>query len=327
VIGKPLEMLIPERFRAVHRRHFTGFAASEESARKIAAPRDLFGLRRNGEEFPAEASISKVGVGGVTLFSVVLRDVTERKKIEEALRRAVGARDQMLGIVAHDLRNPLASIVQSVNLAQQGSEPERLNRRLDLVARAAERMNHLIQGLLDVSLIEAGQFTVHGDRVNATDFVLEAVDLQAPLASSSGLAIRVEVAHDGAVLWADPERLHQVFENLIGNAIKFTEAGGSIRVSAAERDQDVLFSIADTGCGIAPENLPHVFDPAWQAVSRAGRLGAGLGLAITRGIVEAHGGRIWVESTLGRGSTFFFTIPKPPVDADHLMQPVRTLKA
>ena len=109
-----------------------------------------------------------------------------------------------------------------------------------------------------------------------------------------------------------------MFENLIGNAIKFTEAGGQITVNATRRNEDLLFSIADTGCGIPPESLPHVFEPFWQDVSRAGRLGAGLGLAITKGIVEAHGGRIWVESTVGRGSTFFFTIPKAPSDADYL---------
>jgi PAS domain S-box-containing protein len=328
VIGKPLEMLIPERLRAVHLRHFAGFVAGGEATRRIAERQNLFGLRRNGEEFPVEASISKVGVGGVTLFSVVLRDVTARKSIEAALRRAVAARDQMLGIVAHDLRNPLASIMQSAELAQRGPEPERLSKRLDMISRAAARMDHLIQGLLDVSLIEAGQLRIHGDRVNVSDLVFDAVEMQRPLASSSGLALRVDVARDGDVLWANRERLHEVFENLIGNAIKFTEAGGHITVSAAPREGEVQFSVADTGCGIPPESLTHVFDPYWQTVPRAGRLGAGLGLAITKGIVEAHGGHIWVESTPGRGSTFSFTIPRVPSDdADQLKLPVRTLKA
>src|SRR5262249_3770285 len=109
VIGQPLEMLIPERLRAVHRRHFADFAASPEAARKMGQRSDVYGLRRNGHEFPAEASISKVVVDGATLFSVVLRDITEPKVAEEALRRAVAARDEVLGIVAHDLRNPLTS--------------------------------------------------------------------------------------------------------------------------------------------------------------------------------------------------------------------------
>jgi PAS domain S-box-containing protein len=317
VVGRALEILIPERFRVIHRQHFAQFAAGHETARKMAQLQDVFGLRKNGEEFPAEASISKVVVGGMTLFSVVLRDVTERRSIEQALRRALSAQDHVLGIVAHDLRNPLTSIVQCVALVQRGSEPERLNKRLDIISRAANRMNHLIQGLLDVSLIEAGQLQIECERLRTADLVLEAVEMQTPLASSSGLELRVDLARDRGDLWGNRGRLHEVFENLIGNAIKFTEAGGYITVGAASRDQEILFWVADTGCGIAPENLNHLFDRLWQVIPRAGRLGAGLGLAITRGIVEAHGGRIWVESTAGRGSTFFFTIPRAPSDADH----------
>ena len=329
VIGKALDMLIPERLRDVHRRHFEQFAASDEAARKISQRQNVRGLRRNGEEFPLEASISKVVVGGVTLFSVVLRDITERKSIEEALQRAVTERDHVLGIVAHDLRNPLASIVQSVGLAEREPGHERVAKPLGIIARAARRMDHLIQGLLDVSLIEAGQLTIQGERVRTADFVHQMVELQAPLASASGLELRVDIASgdDDVSVWASRERLHEVFENVIGNAIKFTEAGGRITIGATSRDQDVLFSVADTGCGIAPENLAHIFDRFWQAVPRAGRLGAGLGLAITKGIVEAHGGRIWVESTAGRGSTFFFTIPTAPSDDDGATQAVRRLRA
>jgi PAS domain S-box-containing protein len=328
MIAKPLKMLIPERLHVAHEQQFAGFAAGQEASRIIGVRRDVIGLRRNGEEFPAEASISKVGVGGVTLFSVVLRDITERKKAEEALRRAVTARDQMLRIVAHDLRNPLTSIVHSAAFAQRGGEQEQLDKRLNTISRAAVRMNDLIQGLLDVSLIESGQLKIERERVSASDLVRDAVEMQTPLASSSGLDIRIEVAHDGDVLWANRERLHEVLENLIGNAIKFTAAGGHITIGATSRDGDVLFSVSDTGCGIPLKDLPYVFEPFWQAVPKAGRLGAGLGLPITKGIVDAHGGRIWVESTVGRGSTFFFTIPKaPPSDADHEKHAVRRLKA
>jgi PAS domain S-box-containing protein len=320
VLGKPLDMLIPERPREIHRQHVADFAASHDTTRRMAQPQDVFGLRKSGEEFPAEASISKIVVGGVTLFAVVLRDITERKNTEAALRRAMTAREQVLGVVAHDLRNPLTSIVQCVFLARRGREPERLDNRLDIISRAAARMNHLIQGLLDVSLIEARQLKIPVERVNVADLVLEAVESQTPLASSSGLEVRVDVAQDGANLWANRERLHEVFENLMGNAIKFTEAGRHITVGARSRAEDVLFWVADTGQGIAPEDLHHVFDRFWQAVPRTGQLGAGLGLAITKGIIDALGGRIWVESAPGRGSTFFFTIPKAPPDADHSEQ-------
>jgi PAS domain S-box-containing protein len=286
-------------------------------------------VRKDGSTVDVQLSVSVLRSRDGAALSYVsqIEDITDRKRAEKALRRAVTSREQVLRIVAHDLRNPLTTIMQSAALAQRGSEPERLNKRLDIISRAAVRMDHLIQDLLDVSLIEAGQLQIEADRLSASDLVHDAVDMQTPLASSSGLDIRVDVPHDGDVLWANRERLHEVFENLIGNAIKFTEAGGHITVGATSRDGDVLFSVADTGCGIAVENLPQVFDPFWQAVPKAGNLGAGLGLPITKGIVEAHGGRIWVESSVGHGSTFFFTIPKAPPDADHAIAADPRLKA
>ena len=188
---------------------------------------------------------------------------------------------------------------------------------MEVIERAAKRMNRLIQDLLDVALMEAGQLTIERARLSAGGLIVEAVDMQRPLASSSSLELRVEVDPDVPDVWGDRDRLLQVFENLIGNAIKFTKAGGRITAGAASRDDEVVFWVADTGCGIASENLPRVFDRFWQA-TRAGRQGAGLGLPITKGIVEAHGGRIWVESTAGSGSTFFFTIPRVSAAQDRL---------
>ncbi len=169
-------------------------------------------------------------------------------------------------------------------------------------------MNRLIQDLLDVARMEAGQLSVTRAPLAAAGLLVEAVDMQRPLASSSSVELRLDLERDLPEVIADRDRLLQVFENLIGNAIKFTQAGGRITVGAAPRNDELVFWVADTGCGMAPESLPHVFDRFWQA-TRADRQGAGLGLPITKGIVEAHGGRIWVESALGRGSTFFFTIP------------------
>ena len=170
-------------------------------------------------------------------------------------------------------------------------------------------MNRLIQDLLDVALLEAGQLTIERSRLSAGGLIVEAVDMHRALASSSSIELQVEVGPDVPEVWGDWDRLLQVFENLIGNAIKFTGAGGRITAGAAPRDDEVVFWVADTGAGIASENLPRIFDRFWQA-SKAGRRGAGLGLSITKAIVEAHGGRLWVESTEGSGSTFFFTIPR-----------------
>jgi PAS domain S-box-containing protein len=318
VVGTPLDRLIPERFRAAHREHFARFAAGQEVSRMMGDRRDIFGLRKNGEEFPAEGSISKVTVGSATFFSVVLRDVTSRKRVEQALEHAVAARDTVLGIVAHDLRNPLSTIIMQAELLER-SEPK-LERRDQtprmILTRSAERMNSLIQDLLDVAVLEKGQLSVQRERLSAGDLVREAVESQAMLASSSGLELRLEVHPGVHDVLGDRKRLLQVFDNLIGNALKFTPKGGCIAVEAAARDGEVVFSVADTGSGIARESLQHIFEPFWQAATRAGRLGAGLGLPITRGIVDAHGGRIWVESELERGSTFFFAIPTAPAEKD-----------
>jgi signal transduction histidine kinase len=256
----------------------------------------------------------------VAYLALLMRSARQRaesatERLHESEKRFRININGVLRLVAHDLRNPLTSIMQSVALAQGKPDPERLHKRLDLISRAAQRMDRLIQDLLDVSLIEAGQMKIEREQIPAEVLVREAVEAEMPLASSSGLDIRIDVPVHTEDVWASRDRLRQVFENLIGNAIKFTETGGHITVGAVSRQQEVLFSVADTGCGISSEKLPHVFDRLWTAVPRAGRLGPRLGLAITKGIVEAHGGRLWVKSAAGRGTTFFFTIPKASSNA------------
>jgi PAS domain S-box-containing protein len=484
VLGQPLDILLPERFREVHRQHLRNFAAEPATARQMGERHPaIFGLRKSGEEFPAQAAISKLRIGDAWLFTVNLRDITEHKRIEreekfladvgsvlastldyeetpsnlaklvvadladacivetveeeeparrlkvthrdpgkasvaEALQRgpvegwhlhlgssvletkqpllmnevspeyldsiaqsdehrralrqlgptsfmalpllahgrlvgvlvlastkeghrfgaedlrvaeevarraalalenarlyriaqrAIQARDDVLGVVAHDLRNPLGTILMHASLLRRhGSEPERRSRRpAEAIERAVTRMTRLIEDLLEVSRMEAGSLAVQQARVSAWDIVGDSVEAQKALVSSASLELRLEVARDLPEVWADRDRLLQVFENLVGNAVKFTGPGGRITVGAAPHEGEVLFWVNDTGSGIAAEDLPQVFDRFWQA-SKVGRRGAGLGLPISKGIVEAHGGRIWVDSTPGGGSTFFFTIP------------------
>jgi len=220
-------------------------------------------------------------------------------------------RDQVLSIVAHDLRSPLSTILlRTAALRRHGPEPERRSQKSEeAIYHAAARMNRLIQDLLDVALMESGRMTIERARLSARELVVAAVEMMRPLAASSALELRVDVEDDVPEVGGDRDRLLQVLENLIGNAIKFTEPGGSIVVRASSGDRGVLFWVTDTGGGIAAEHLPLVFDRFWQA-TRTARLGAGLGLPIAKGIVEAHGGRIGVESTQGRGTTFWFTIPQ-----------------
>ena len=169
-------------------------------------------------------------------------------------------------------------------------------------------MSRLIQDLLDVTRVEAGDVVVERSRVPVSQLICDAVEVRIGAAAAS-VDLRLEVARDVPDVWADRDRLLQVFDNLVGNALKFTPPGGHIRVGAAALNEDeVQFWVADTGVGIAAEDLPHVFDRFWQA-HKGERRGTGLGLTIVNGIIEAHGGRIWVESAVGSGTTFFFALP------------------
>jgi signal transduction histidine kinase len=236
----------------------------------------------------------------------------ENARLYRAAERAIQARHDVLGIVAHDLRNPLARILmQATLLRREELKPGQPSQKcIEAIERAAKRMDRLIRDLLDVTRIEAGRLSIIPSAIPARQLVSDALETQKTLASSSSVELRLELQEGLGEVWADPERLLQVFENLIGNALQFTERQGRITVGAAPRDNQVLFWVADTGTGIAPEEVPHLFDRFWQG-HKAGRQGAGLGLPIVKGVVEAHGGNVWVESAPGRGSTFFFTIPTP----------------
>jgi PAS domain S-box-containing protein len=239
------------------------------------------------------------------------RDVSRRKRVEEVLRlseaaakRATQARDDMLGVVAHDLRNPLAAIATLAAVLQTRGPEREIG---DEIVHAADRMKRLIRDLVDVTLLDAGTFTMRQERIRTNNLLSEVFDSHALLASSASLELRVDAAEDAPDIWADRDRLLQAFENLIGNAIKFSKPGGVIVLGAKREGGEVLFWVADTGCGIAGDQLPRVFDRFWQAPDDK-RRGAGLGLPIVKGIVEAHGGRIWAQSSPGQGSTFFFTV-------------------
>jgi signal transduction histidine kinase len=226
-------------------------------------------------------------------------------------QQALRARDEVLGFVAHDMRNPLSAIVMQaefLKLSRGEQEPGFRDAALS-IHRSAEQVSRLIQDLLDVTRVEAGHVLVERSRVPVSQLISDAVEAQESIAAAASVDLRLEVARDVPDVWADRDRLLQVFGNLVGNALKFTPPGGHIRVGAAALNEDeVQFWVADTGAGIAAEDLPHVFDRFWQA-HKGERRGTGLGLTIVKGIMEAHAGRIWVESALGMGTTFFFALP------------------
>jgi PAS domain S-box-containing protein len=487
ITGQHLNTLIPPRFRSGHNEHVRNFARSGVPARRMGERRQIWGLRKNGEEFPCEASISQLRIEGECLFTVVLRDISDRKRrevthtllaqagemlagsldidttlksvarmivpevadwcvvfvvdgngqlVREAIahrdaetekalhetvllqpvtnphhpvlqvmargeaviiptmteevfvgmaenddharilhqtgarsaivvpmiarnetrgaialfstrerrdfdaddlalaeelarraalaldnarlyrkaRAAIEARDDVLAVVSHDLGNPLSAIrIGTTLLLSTLTEEERETggwKHIVGIRNSAEQMERLIKDLLEVKRIEAGQLSVERDKVSVEPLVSEAIELLSGIAEGKDIKLRSAVPGGVSAIYADRERILQTFSNLVGNAMKFTPAGGEVRIEAEAHEGHVVFSVVDNGPGIAPADLPHVFDRYWQAKARRrGRQGIGLGLVIVKGIVEAHGGKVWVESELGTGSRFSFSVP------------------
>ena len=225
-------------------------------------------------------------------------------------QQAVHAREEVLAIVSHDLRNPLNAVTLAAQLMRMsdGMPAEELE-QLETIELSAQRMRRLIEDLLDVTRLEGGkQLPIEPAPLDVKELLDQTYELFKGQASASSIELRCEAGDDLPPVHADHHRVSQVLSNLVGNSMKFTPAGGRIAVRAARSDSEVRFTVSDTGSGIPQRNLKDIFNPYWQA-KRTARLGAGLGLPIAKGIVEAHGGRIWVESEPGKGTTFTFTLP------------------
>ncbi len=245
---------------------------------------------------------------GIGMYFSGLIDRSHRQTNEalERARRAVEARDELMGIVAHDLRNPLNAITLKAALLHRTAESDRGRAQAESIETIARRMEFLIKTMLEVAVIEAGKFTIHPLPCDARALVRETLEMFGGMFASK--EVRLEGQAEALPVVADRERILQVLSNLLGNALKYTPAGGEVRITARRERSTVHFTVTDTGSGIAGEKLTHVFERFWKDES-GGKKGTGLGLFIARGIVEAHGGRIWAESEVGLGSRFHFTLP------------------
>lgn len=233
----------------------------------------------------------------------------DNARLYSASQSAIRARDEVLGVVSHDLRNPLGTIATTADLLLElPLGPAEQRRHLEIIRRSARTAHHLIRDLLDVSQSESGQLSVDPHPADASRLVSEACEAMQPLAAERGQRLTWEVEDRLPLVLADAARIQQVLSNLIGNAIKFVPPDGTIRVLAGAVEGGVRISVLDTGPGIDANDLPHLFDRHWRA-RKSAHLGAGLGLAISRGIVEAHRGRIWVESEAGSGAAFHLELP------------------
>lgn len=243
-------------------------------------------------------------------FSRLTALAMDNARLHEILKRNLRSRDEMIGIVSHDLRNPVAAVkMLSRSMLINAEEiPSHASENAALMLQAADQMDTLIRDLLDVSRLDSGNMHLQLEAVDPVLLIRDSLRTLAPLAAGKGVELRNEVSGEMPRVLADVDRVQQVLSNLVGNALKFTDAGGRITVTASRGRNEVVINVADTGRGIASDQLPHVFERYWQS-SRTDKHGAGLGLPIAKGIIEAHGGSIWIESDLGVGTTASFTLP------------------
>ncbi|MGA7733236.1 MAG: ATP-binding protein [Chloroflexia bacterium] len=317
-IGQPLDRLIPERFRHNHGMHIVEFGESGAQVRLVHSQTPIVGLRANGEEFPLEASISQATVGGRKVFTAILRDTTGRLSSEEAHRaqeaaeEANKAKSEFLSRMSHELRTPLNSIIGFADLLNMESLGPRQRENLGYIRNAGQHLLQLVNEVLDITGIESGSIGLSLEPVHVVPLAREALDMLRPLAASRYIQADIEVAQPDIYVQADRQRLKQVLLNLVSNAIKYNVDHGSVLLKIETYAQDTVeIAVTDTGIGIAPEKIGRLFMPFERlGAEQLGAEGTGLGLALTKRLVEVMSGSIGVESTPGTGSIFRIQLPR-----------------
>ncbi len=318
LMGRNVSVLMPEPYSSEHDAYLERYQRTGEP-HIIGMARELTGRRKDGSTFPMKLSVGEAKISGGALYVGVIADITQQRAAEEVLRQAKEQaeensrlKSEFVNMMSHELRTPMTVILGYLPLLKNESlqpEPPMIAGIARDIESSAQHLLHLINDLLDISRIEAGKMPLNRQRIAAAEVVQSVVEGLRSKAREKGIGLAADA--DGSMVFADPVRLRQILINLMGNAVKFTDRG-KVEVSSRRSDGVVSFEVRDSGCGIAADQLPHIFDKFHQADSSSTRAagGSGLGLAITQRLVELHGGRISVDSVLGEGTVFSFSIPE-----------------
>lgn len=330
IIGSPIEILIPPKYRGDHADHVEAFDTSAHTYLPMDNRTAVYGLRKNGEEFPAAISVSKIDFDGQRTYTVMLRDVTKRKRLLDDLRdsheelkktfveleRANQAKSEFLATMSHELRTPLNAIIgfsemiSSQVFGKLGDE--RYEEYLADIQKSGYLLLHIVNDVLDLSKIEAGRFELDEGEVDLDETLRSCLEIISGRKESRSLTLRYESASRPLNLRLDERAIKQVTLNLLSNAVKYNVEGGEVVLAVRlEKDNSIVYSVSDTGIGIAPTDIPKALEPFGQIRQNAhvAHEGTGLGLSLSKQIVELHGGTLELESDLGKGTIATVRLP------------------